>query len=134
MPIKKKITAISSAGAMKNTSRKPKTLTLRFRATDRENFLCIGSGKKSIETRAATSKYADIQKGDVLIFTCGKEKIVKKIKKTEHFPSVSAMFAAVGYKKIMPYAATAQEAEKVYDGYSGYKEKIRQSGILAMWI
>ena len=58
-----------------------KTWTLRFRAIDKKNFEELRSGIKAVETRAASVKYQPIKKGDVLIFTCGKDRFSKTITK-----------------------------------------------------
>jgi ASC-1-like (ASCH) protein len=111
-----------------------KKYTLRFRAKDRINFLEIKDVKKKIETRAATEKYRKIQKGDSLIFVCGKERLEKKIKKVEIFKSLDAMFKAVNPKHIMPSLSTTAEMTKAYYSYPEYKEKIKKFGIIAFWI
>ena len=59
-----------------------KTLILRFRSHDRKNFLEIKRGDKWVETRAAIERYAQIKKGDKLIFVCGKERFSKVVKKS----------------------------------------------------
>lgn len=107
---------------------------LRFRAKDRGNFLEIKGGKKKIETRAATDKYRKILKGDTLVFTCGKERLEKKIKKVEIYRSLDAMFKAVNPKHIMPSVPTTTEMKKIYYSYPGYKEKLKEFGVIAFWI
>lgn len=111
-----------------------KTYTLRFRAVDRRNFLEIKDGLKTVETRAATSKYKDVQKGDTLVFVCGKERMEKVVKKTAHFQSILAMTKAIPFKKVMPSVASVAEMAKIYKTYTGYEEKIKEFGIIAMYL
>lgn len=108
-----------------------KSWTLRFRAVDKENFNDLKRGKKSVETRAASVRYQPIEKGDTLVFVCGKEKFSKRITKKMHFKSIDAMFKKISFKKIMPDLGSEAEAKARYGSYPNYKEKIKQSGILA---
>ncbi|KKQ78129.1 MAG: hypothetical protein A3A96_00445 [Candidatus Zambryskibacteria bacterium RIFCSPLOWO2_01_FULL_39_39] len=108
-----------------------KTWTLRFRAVDKKNFDELRSGIKAVETRAATIKYQPIEKGDTLIFVCGKDKFSKTISKKTHFKSIDAMFRKIPYKKIMPDLSSKEEAKKRYYSYPNYKEKIKEFGLLA---
>ncbi len=111
---------------------KPKQITLRFRATDRSDFNRIKDGSKSVETRAATAKYKDVEKGDVLVIVCGTEKIIKTIKRAQHFKTLTAMFKVISIKKIMPPSVkTIADARKIYYGFGGYKEKIAKFGVVA---
>jgi ASC-1-like (ASCH) protein len=111
-----------------------KTWTLRFRAIDKDNFLNIKGGLKSVETRAATAKYRAIQKGDVLEIVCGKQRIRKTVKRVRMFSSIGAMAKAVPFKKIMPGASSLIEIRKIYYGYPGYKEKLKKHGVIAFYI
>lgn len=113
------------------TKNKMKTWTLKFRAVDKKNFDELKSGIKAVETRAATIKYQPIEKGDILLFTCGKNKFSKIITKKSHFKSIDAMFGKIPFKKIMPDLTSKEEAEKRYYSYPNYKEKIKEFGIFA---
>ncbi|MES2214349.1 MAG: ASCH domain-containing protein [Patescibacteria group bacterium] len=111
-----------------------KTRILRFNAKDRINFDQISSGKKKVETRAATDKYRKIEKGDVLVFVCGKERVEKKIKKVEVYKSLDAMFRKINFKKIMPDQASTSDCKKIYMKYPGYKEKLPKFGVVAFYL
>ncbi len=111
-----------------------KTWTLRFRAVDKDNFEELRSGIKSVETRASSIKYQPIQKGDILVFVCGKDKFSKIITKKTHFKSIDAMLKKIPFKRIMPNLKSKNEVEKAYYSYPNYKEKIKTFGILAFEI
>lgn len=108
-----------------------KTWTLRFRAINKKNFEELRSGIKSVETRAASIKYQPIEKGDTLIFVCGKDKFSKIITKKTHFKSIKSMFKKIPFKKISPDLDSEKQAEERYYSYPNYKEKIKEFGILA---
>lgn len=110
------------------------TYILRFRQVDRRLFADIQSGRKSVETRAASSKYVKIVAGDSLKCVCGKDFVVKKIGKASHFPSVKALFKKVPITKVMPDAKNLAEVKRIYDSYPGYKEKIVQFGLVAFFL
>src|SRR3989338_11280215 len=100
--------------------------TLRFRAINKDIFLDIKSGKKTIETRAATKKYKDIKAGEVLILVCGKNRFEKKIKKSKIFKTIKSLIKTYPIKKIMPNINTEKELTAVYYSYPNYKEKIQK--------
>jgi ASC-1-like (ASCH) protein len=109
-----------------------KKWVLRFRVKDRKNFLEIKNGLKVVETRAATERYRPIQKGDVLVFVCGKEKNQKMVKRVRIFKTIGAMIKTINFKKIMPSVSSTEELRDAYYSYPGYKEKISKFGIIAL--
>ncbi len=111
-------------------SARPKETTIRFRAVNRDIFLAIKNGTKKIETRAATKKYQKIQKGDTLVFVCGEGKFKKQIKNTEHFPSVKSLVKKHKPNAINSNAHSEKELSEMYDKFPGYKEKIKEFGIV----
>ena len=111
-----------------------KTWTLRFRAKNKRNLLDIKEGLKSLETRAATDKYRDIKRGDVLVLVCGKQRIERQVGNVRIFKTINALFRKVPFKKIMPSAQSEEEARNIYYSYPGYREKIKKHGIIAMTI
>src|SRR6185436_9690369 len=111
--------------------REPKKYTLRFNIKNKDTFLLIQKGVKTVETRAATERYKDITSGDILILVCGKEKIEKKIKKSEHFKTITALLKRHSLKKIDPLVKDLKEAKKNWYSYPGYEEKIKTFGLMA---
>ena len=106
--------------------------TLHFRAINKQIFLDIKSGKKIVETRAATSKYRGIRPGDVLVLSCGKERFEKIVKKVKIFKSIKSLASAYPIKKIMPEINSEKELRDAYYGYPNYKEKIKKFGLIAL--
>ncbi|MEK7560267.1 MAG: ASCH domain-containing protein [Patescibacteria group bacterium] len=109
-----------------------KKYTLRFRAVNKDIFLDIKSGKKVVETRAATKKYKDIAAGDTIVLVCGKEQFEKKVKKAKIFKNIKALIKAYPIKKIMPHLSSEKELQEAYYSYPDYKEKIRKDGLIAL--
>lgn len=109
-----------------------KRYRLVFRSADHDIFMEIVHGIKTIETRAATSKYKVIKPGDILTFVCGKETYEKEVIKVTHFQSLHAMLNELPLHAILPSAKTTQEAEAIYASFPRYKEKIEKEGILAL--
>ena len=108
------------------------TFTLRFRAVNRDTFLDIISGKKVVETRAATERYKNIKKGDLLILVCGKEKFKKEVKKVKIFKTVASMIKVYPPNKIMPGISSVKELQKAYYSYPHYREKIKKYGLVVL--
>lgn len=109
-----------------------KKWVLRFRAKDKNSFLKIKKGLKTVETRAATKRYRNIVPGDLLIIVCGKNRLEKTVRKVQIFKSVHSMIRVISYKNIMPSVASFREMEKIYYSYPGYKEKLKKFGIIAL--
>lgn len=109
-----------------------KKYTLRFRAINRDIFLDIKSGKKTVETRAATEKYKNIKGGDIVVLICGKERFEKKIKKAKIFKSIGLLVKKYPLKSIMPNISSAKELQQAYYSYPNYKEKIKNYGLIAL--
>ncbi|TSC60415.1 MAG: hypothetical protein LiPW15_293 [Parcubacteria group bacterium LiPW_15] len=109
-----------------------KRIILRIRAADNDIFEAMVSGKKKIETRAATARYKDIKAKDVVILVCGKKRIAKTVKKAEHFPSVAAILKKYKPETINPKTHTAKEATDMWYGFPGYKEKIKKFGLIVI--
>lgn len=103
--------------------------TLRIRTADRQVFDDLQSGRKTIETRAATPKYQKLVAGDTLTFVCREERLVMTVKETLHWKSVESMARAIGWQKVMPHASSLKEVKETYASYPGYTEKIREHGI-----
>ncbi|SRR6266550_2693160 len=108
-----------------------KKITLRFREVDRDKFDDVKNGLKTVETRAATSRYKDIQAGDLLIVVCGKDRIEKTVVASKHFDSVEAMLKECNLKQILPSANSVEDAYKMYYSFPGYKEKLDRYGVMA---
>lgn len=111
-----------------------KKITLKFRARDGRDFQEIVDGLKWVETRAATERYREIMKGDILRFTCGKKVLEKKVKTAHIFKSISAMLKKYKITDIMPSISSLKEMRAAYDSYPGYKEKIKKHGLIAFEI
>jgi ASC-1-like (ASCH) protein len=108
-----------------------KTWNLPFRAVDRDKFEALKMGNKSVETRASGPKYRNMQEGDLVVISCGGEKLEKQVKNLRHFKDLDSLFAEIPFKVIFPWLKTTEEAKKAYDSYPGYSERIKDYGILA---
>lgn len=108
-----------------------KKYTLKFRQTNQDIFEAIKNGTKKTETRAATSKFRNIKKGNVLELTCGKNKLKKKVKEVEFFKDVTALLKKYRPTEIIPGIKTTAAFKKIYFGFPKYKEKIKKFGIIA---
>jgi len=111
-----------------------KVITLRFRAEDKADFNLIKKRVKTVETRAATERYKNIKVGDLLRIVCGREAIVRRVKRTGYFKSIASMLHAIPGRKINPKFTSIAAAENMYYGYSGYREKIKKFGLVALYI
>ncbi len=109
-----------------------KKYTLKFRAVNKNIFLDIKSGKKTVETRAATEKYRSIKAGDMLVLSCGKERFEKEVKKARIFKNISSLLKTYPLKKIMPNLTSAKAWQKELYSYPNYKEKIKKLGLIAL--
>lgn len=107
-----------------------KTYRLVFREKDKFNFDQLKSGVKSIETRAASVKYKNINIGDGLVFSCGDATFSRNVAKKYWWPSIDMMTKEISFKKVMPEVESVEEMKKVYASYPNYSEKIAEFGLL----
>jgi ASC-1-like (ASCH) protein len=109
-----------------------KTFRLRFREVNRDIFEAIQGNRKTIETRAATVRYREIKKGDRVILVCGKDVFEKSVADAQIFKSIDDLFKKYKVKQINPNVETEEEMRKLYYSFSGYREKIKTHGIIAI--
>ena len=105
---------------------------LRFRQDDKEIFEDIRSGKKSVETRAATIKFKNIKPGDAVVFICGKDRFEKKVKTVQTFKGIQSLLKSHKVKDIAPRLSTEDDLRKMYYSFPGYEEKIKEFGLIAL--
>jgi len=109
-----------------------KKFTLKFNSKNRNIFLAIKSGAKKLETRAASEKYQDIQKGDSIIFVCGGSRFSKEVKKVSKFKSIPSILKKYKPGDINPGHTTAKQTTDLYHSFPSYKEKIKKFGLIAL--
>ena len=114
-----------------DNKKKTKSAVLRISSKYSYIFNAIKSGKKKTETRAGSSKFINIKRGDTLVFVCGKEKFEKKVKKVKKFKDVSSLLKVYKPQDINPKTRNLEESEKMYYSFPGYREKIKKYGIIA---
>lgn len=110
---------------------KNKSHKLRFRESNRNIFNAIKTGKKKVETRAATERYRKIKVGDSLTFICGKSKINKIVSKVQIFKTIASLIKRFKPIQINPGTKTKQDLIKMYHSFPQYEEKLKKSGIIA---
>lgn len=110
------------------------THVARFRQVDKKLFEDIKTGRKTVETRAATVRYQNYIRGDQIKFVCGQESVTKKISAVSHFPTIVSLFKKISLSAVMPEAKTVAEATKIYYRFSSYKEKITKFGLVAFFL
>lgn len=76
-----------------------KNYTIRFRIIDKQNFKDIQKKRKTIETRAGSERFRTVATGDTLTIVCGKERIIKTVKKAHHFKTLGATIKALPITK-----------------------------------
>ena len=88
-------------------------------------------GIKTVETRAATAKYRNLEAGDEVTAKCGSDRHTLKIAKATHFNTVEEMLDDYNFKKILPNAKSERDVAQMYATFPRYKQKIARSGIMA---
>ncbi len=109
-----------------------KTHILKLRSTDKEIFEAIKSGRKKVETRAATVRNVKIQAGDEILFVCGKQSLKKSITKAKKYKTIKAMLKDYKVKQIAPDLKTENELRDMYFAWPSYRDKIKEFGIVAL--
>lgn len=109
-----------------------KTHLLRMRAENKDIFEAVKSGKKKLETRAATDRYRKIKKGDVLKFSCGKETFERSVSDVKLFKTIKSILKEYKPHEINPKNKTESEVIDMYYSFPKYKEKIKKFGLIAL--
>lgn len=105
---------------------------IRVRKVNQDIFEAIKSGKKKIETRAASARYQKIKSGDVLEFVCGRKRVIRQAGKVRRFKTISGLLRQYRPRQINPKTKTAKEVEKMYYSFPGYKDKIKKFGLVVI--
>ena len=109
-----------------------KIYTLRLRSTDKDIFEAIKSGRKNIETRAATVRNITMQAGDEIFFVCGKQSLKRSITKATKYKTIKAMLRDYRVKQIAPDLKTENDLRDMYFAWPSYRDKIRKYGLVAL--
>lgn len=104
---------------------------LKFRKINEETFKAIKFGKKKIETRARTSRYSKIEKGDILKFICGKDSFEKPVHNVKRFKTITALLKEYKPSQINPKLRTKSETIDMYYSFPKYRDKIKKFGLIA---
>jgi ASC-1-like (ASCH) protein len=94
----------------------------------------IRIGRKTVEGRCATPKYAVIKSGDQLSITKGDESFTRNVTKTKYYNTFIEMIRDVGHKKLLPGTKSAEEAREIYLKFPGYRNEEKVHGAVAIWI
>ena len=108
-----------------------KQYTLIIREVDRAIYDALKSGKKRVETRANSPKFAKIEVGDVLVFKCGEDSFDQQITSIKRFADINEMLDCYQVQDINPKLQTRDQLVAMYHSFPDYDEKIRQFGLIA---
>jgi ASC-1-like (ASCH) protein len=108
-----------------------KKFILKFDVINKADFLAVKDGLKVVETRAASPKYREVKKGDVLVIVCGKQRLEKRVKRVRIFSSIGAMVKVIPRNKIGPSLKSMAELRQMYYSYPNYREKLKKYGVIA---
>ena len=103
---------------------------LLFLDSDRRSFDLIKEGKKKIETRAGSPEYFQIHEGDSIEFSCGDERIIKRVEKVSHYKNLDDLLAIYEPQEINPDILLRDEIKKKYLTFPGYEQRLKEYGIL----
>lgn len=107
-------------------------MLFRIGQKNRNIFEALCAGVKKVETRAATSRYKNLQKGDTVSFLCAGERLDKEVESVTHFVSIDSLLKKYKPTDINPDTETREQLVKMYHSFPGYEEKIKEFGIVAL--
>lgn len=94
----------------------------------------ILSGKKTVEGRIFSGMFKNINTGRILEFFSSNSSVRCEVKGVRVYPSFSAMLEKEGYQNCVNEARSFDEALHIYESISGYKDRARQFGVVAIHI
>ena len=107
-----------------------KRRVLRFATSHRRSFELIRAGKKTVETRAGSSRYQNIESGDILVFSCGQDRFEKVVKRVYRATTPEELLAQVPFRLITPELDSEEKTVQVWYSFPGYRERIQEFGML----
>lgn len=107
-------------------------MKLVFNKENKDIFEMVRDGRKKVETRASTVKYKNMKVGDEMVFSCDGASFQKKISKVSHFMSIDDLLQVYVPSDINPKLHTREEIVEMYHSFPGYKQKIKESGLVAI--
>lgn len=111
-------------------SRQPITIQL---ICDEPWFSFIRQGIKPVEGRKNSPKYQNIQPGDLIEFTNGKENFLSLVIEVRGYTSLEDYLRDVTVSKALPNILSFEEAIKIYHQWST-PDEIRKHGFLGIFI
>lgn len=105
-------------------------MRLVIASKDKYIFKAIQDGSKKVETRAVTTNLKNIKKGDVVTFACAGKTLLKSVSNVQVFKTVDELLKTYKPQDINPKLTTKKEIEQMYYSFTGYKEKIKEFGII----
>jgi ASC-1-like (ASCH) protein len=91
----------------------------------------VKDGKKKFELRANDLKRQNMKVGDVIMFESeNKEFMLKEIEARYEGDSLEEMIRMIGVEFLLPGIRTVKEGLKIYEAFSGYKDKGREYNIV----
>ena len=107
-----------------------KRRVLCFAIIHRRTFELIRAGKKTVETRAGSSRYQDIEPGDILVFSCGQDRFEKVVKRVYRATTPEELLAQVPFQLISPELNSEEATIERWHSFRGYPERIKEFGLL----
>lgn len=108
-----------------------KVYVLRFLDNNYDIFESIRSGKKTVETRAASKNTQAIAPGSLLELTCAGESFHKLVDSVEFFKSVEELYRDPIFEQVLPGVSSLKEAMDIYHSFPGYRDRIKNNGLVA---
>lgn len=99
-----------------------------------EYFNYIKSGKKTVEGRINTGKFATFKKGDRLKFLTSNETITCEILDVNKYENFKDMLTVEGVRNCLPNVSSVPKGVQKYHQIPNYKERAREFGVLAIKI
>ena len=106
----------------------------------KEMYDLVESGKKKVEGRVSDpsnpeKNYLVMDEGDILLFRCleTRREMKKRVTGKKKYPSVEKCLEEEGLEKMLPGVKTIEEGVAIYNGFLGYKERIKIFGIYAIY-
>lgn len=99
-------------------------------------FNAMKAGLKTVEARINSLKFKDLHSGDQISFTCNvtHEVILCRVQEIIVYVSFFEMIQEQGLQNMLPDVATIAQGVAIYESFPGYKEKVKNNGVLAIKI
>ena len=94
-------------------------------------FQSILNESKTVEGRINKGKFQKINKGDLVSFCSGDNRLSARIVEKKIYKSFENMINQEGISSLLPDVSSVEQGIEIYNSFPGYQEEVKKYGCVA---